>query len=429
MATHTSFSEKVGFLGPLLLDDPVSVLPEKAQTAAKEALLDLTIPTKKHEDWKYINLKGLQKKAFQLAPGANISDLTPFQIKGLESDVLVFVNGRYKEKWSSLQHNLEVIHITPLSQLSSSQEATVASYMGSLSEPSDIFAATNAASAQEGTFVHIPKGKTAVAPLHIIQIFVGEGIPNASQARNLIIAEEHSEAKIIESFYTVGTASYFQNQVNEVFVGQAARLDYIILEETSQQTSHINTTYVQQAKDSLFNIFTLTFGGELVRNNLIIKLQGEHTETHLLGTYLLDGVQQVDNFTQVHHMEPNCFSNELYKGIIDEQASAAFTGRINVYIDAQKTNAYQSNRNILLSDTANMYTKPQLEIYADDVKCSHGATTGRIDEEALFYLRARGIPEREARKMMIHAFTMEVAGVISLQSVVDHVENLIRAKF
>lgn len=429
MPTDIQSIPQAGMIQALVSEHPQLDDLFPSRPAAREAMSQLDIPTRKWEDWKYINLKSLQKAAFEAASSVELAEVTSMLIPGLDADILVFVNGQFQAGLSDLSRNTGHIHVAPLSGLSETEADIVRTHIGTLAEDDNIFTAANTAYTQEGTLVYVPKGKVAPSPIHILHIAAGDQAAQASQHRTLIVAEERSEVQLVESYHTIGDTSYFHNQVSELFVGANAHVTHVALQQSSLQAAHIGTTLVRQHTQSVCKVFTLTFGGELVRNNLIVKLAGQHTETHLMGTYLLDGQQQVDNFTQVHHMEPNCYSNELYKGIVDGNASAAFTGRINVYEDAQKTNAYQSNRNIILSDTANMYTKPQLEIYADDVKCSHGATTGRIDKEALFYLQARGIPLKEAQKMMIHAFTMEVVDHIPLEPVVSYVESLINQRF
>lgn len=397
---------------------------------AQAALDKLDIPTRRWEDWKYTSLKGLQEKAFVPAPQAQIEDIKPYLIPGLESDVLVFVNGVLDTKQSSLELNKGTVHIVPFHQIQGEHKDVFGKYFGKLiSSDQDIFSAINTAYADQGVMIHVPKGKVASHPIQIVHIGTPAGSNIALQHRNLFIVEDNASAKVVESFYTIGEGASLRNNLNELTVGANAQLEYVKLQLEGLEASQIDRTEVHQGRDSKASVFTITMGGELVRNNLIFRLNDQNTESHLMGTYLLDGQQHVDNFTQVNHQEPNCFSNELYKGILDEQSTGAFTGRINVFRDAQKTNAYQSNRNILLSNNANIYTKPQLEIYADDVKCSHGATTGQLDKEAMFYLRARGLSKDKATKLMIHAFTLEVIENISLEPVQEYLEGLVSNRY
>ncbi|MCI4670732.1 MAG: Fe-S cluster assembly protein SufD [Bacteroidia bacterium] len=397
---------------------------------AQAALEKLEIPNRRMEDWKYTSLESLQKKNFVTPSPSEISDVDPFKIEGLVSDVLVFVNGVYKEELSSLGLNEGNLHLVPFHHVKGESLEVLNKYFGKLvASENNLFSAINTAYADQGLLIYVPKGKIAEHPVQIVHISTPEGNDIALQHRNLLVVEDNASAKVVESFYTIGEGSTLRNNLHEVTVGANAQLEYIKLQLEGSEASQIDHTEVHQGRDSKASVFTITMGGDLVRNNLIFRLNDQNTETHLMGTYLLNGRQHVDNFTQVNHQEPNCFSNELYKGILDEKSTGAFTGRINVFRDAQKTNAYQSNRNILLTKTANIFTKPQLEIYADDVKCSHGATTGQLDKEAMFYLKARGLSEDKARKLMIHAFTLEVIENISLEPVQEYLEQLVSDRY
>lgn len=397
---------------------------------AQSALEKLEIPTKRWEDWKYTSLNVIEEKNYIGAPEAEVQDIAPYLIPDFEADLLVFVNGVFKSELSNIEHNKAALNVLPFHEIKGAHAEVFERHFGKLIDAGeDIFAALNTAFADQGVMIHIPKGKIASHPIQILHLSTPAGNNIALQHRNLFVVEENSVARVVESFYTIGEGASLRNNINEVSVGANAQLEYIKLQLESTEASQVDRTEIHQARDSKVSVFTITMGGELVRNNLIFRLNDQNTESHLMGTYLLNGRQHVDNFTQVNHQEPNCFSNELYKGILDEKSTGAFTGRINVFRDAQKTNAYQSNRNILLSKTANIYTKPQLEIYADDVKCSHGATTGQLDKEAMFYLRARGLSEMEAKKLMIHAFTLEVIENISLEPVRDYLEELVSNRY
>ncbi|MEL6843775.1 MAG: Fe-S cluster assembly protein SufD, partial [Bacteroidota bacterium] len=345
-------------------------------------------------------------------------------------DLLVFVNGQYQSDLSSISLNADVLYVSDLQNLSGAGIEAFEANFGSVSNGQEgIFAALNTAYAQEGVLVHVPKGKVAKAPIHILHLSEANGEALGMQHRNLVVVGESAEAKIVETTHTLGQGPTFRNAFTEIIVGDNAGLEYVKIQRESDEAFQVDRTEVSQGRDSRFSIFTFTFSGELMRNNLRIRLLGEHLESHLMGLYLLDGQQHVDNHTTVDHAKPNGFSNELYKGIMDEQSTGVFRGRIHVYEDAQKTNAYQTNRNIILSETANVNTKPQLEIYADDVKCSHGATTGRLDESAMFYMKARGIKEIEARKMLVKAYSMEVVENVSIEPVQELLSQLIDTRY
>ena len=401
-----------------LKDQALAVLPE------------MDIPTRKWEAWKYTNLKPLTTQDYQYAGSLSIKHIASFQIPNLITDRLVFVNGVFSEELSLIKYNEGALVVQPLSELDQIGKEVYEAHAGKyVATDSDIFSALNAAYCKDGVLVYIAQGKAAKAPVHLIHL-TGSGQSTLTQHRNLFVIGENAEAKVIETFHSLSKdTSSFRNAVNEISIGPNAGLEYVRLQLEADSASQVDTTLVHQADDSRCAIFTLTLSGGLVRNNLDIKLDGENISSELMGIYLLSGIQHVDNHTQVDHMKPNCYSNELYKGIIDEKATGVFNGRIHVYKDAQKTNAFQANRNILLSNTANIYTKPQLEIYADDVKCSHGATTGRFDEDAMFYLRARGINEYNARLMLIFAFVMEVVNHISIEAVRDYIQQLVEKRF
>lgn len=398
------------------------------RSKAREALADLGVPTRKWEDWKYTRVGDLLKTTFT-TEGHSVESVDDLAISGLEGDLLVFVNGQFEASLSSIGSNGDALEVAPFGHLTETLAGVVDSHMGEFISDDNVFTATNTAYASQGVVMFVPNGKIAEKPIQIIHINHPGATTLASQHRNLFVVGKNAKADVAETFYTIGDGSSFHNQVDEIIVLDNGELEYVKIQSESDAASQMGHTYADLSRDSRFRIFTLTFSGEIVRNNLHLKLSGEHVDAHLNGAYLLDGIQHVDNYTKVDHAMPHCESNELYKGIITDRATGVFSGYIHVWPDAQKTNAFQSSRNILLSDNANMYTKPQLEIYADDVKCSHGATTGRIDESALFYLRARGIPEAEAHKIMIHAFTMETVENMTMEPMKDYIESRITSRY
>jgi len=234
--------------------------------------------------------------------------------------------------------------------------------------------------------------------------------------------------KVVESYRTLGDEASFTNSVTEVVVARDARVEYYKVQNDTNQSYHIGTTQVRQSDNSLFYSATVTLNGGFVRNNLNIVLDGEHCEAHMYGLYIPNGKQHIDNHTLVDHAKPNSYSNELYKGILEERATGAFNGKIYVRPDAQKTNAYQSCKNVVLSPDATMNTKPQLEIYADDVKCSHGTTTGKLNDEALFYMRSRGIPKEQAQTLLMYAFAEDVMNKIKIAPIREYLEGVVAEK-
>jgi len=433
MATNTVATDpiKESFIAHFRTASPNgNMLADAHRNEAIQSLETLQIPTRKWEEWKYTRLNALVKAPYSQATPFELSDVSPYLIPDIEADVLVFLNGVYNTSLSSIKYNQDILTVSPLTQLTGDLKAAFEKYMGKvISADWDIFTAINTAYSHEGVFVHLPAKAIAKAPIYILHLTQPDGEPIALQHRNVFVADQSSQATIIEQFQSLGSGNSLRNATTEVYVHDNAQLAYIKLQEESTEASQIDHTAVYQHQDSKFSIFTITTGGKLIRNNLHVGLHGKNVEANLMGMYMLDGTQHVDNHTQVDHAEPHCYSNELYKGVMDESATGVFNGRIHVYRDAQKTNAFQSNRNIILSDNANMYTKPQLEIYADDVKCSHGATTGRLDEDAMFYLRARGLNELMARKLLIQAFTREVIENIAIEPLVDYLSAKIENRY
>jgi Fe-S cluster assembly protein SufD len=288
--------------------------------------------------------------------------------------------------------------------------------------------ALNTAFAAEGVFIHVKKGNIVEHPVYIYNIVDSKTANILSLPRTLIYVAQNAQVIFAESYTTIGKAESFINQVTEVVVEQDALLEYYRIQNDSAHANQVNTTHIRQVGKSLVNTVTVSLDGGIVRNNLNIAMEAEHSESHFYGLYFLKGNSHVDNHTVVDNIKPNCQSNELYKGVVDDSATAVFNGKIFVQKDAQKTNAYQSNKNLLLSNEASVNTKPQLEIYADDVKCSHGCTVGQLDEEAFFYLRSRGVSEKAAKSLLIHAFAVEILEHIKPVKVRQYVDELIAAR-
>lgn len=384
-------------------------------------------PTRKTEDYKYIAPDTLFKKSFgfrsEQARELNANDVKNFTLVS-GSFVAVIVNGIFSPELSSLENLPAGITVSNIADAVVSNESAKKHYAAYAKAEADAFVALNTAMNEGGVFVHFAKNTVSEKPLQIIHITDNE-TEAFYQPRNLVVAEENAAGIIIETFESVGPVKSFNNAVTEVSVASNAKLDHYRLQWESETGQLISTAQANLAANALYNTFTFTLGGAWVRNNLNIVLSGKNGEAHLFGLYLPSGTQIVDNHTVVDHSVPNCMSNELYKGVMNGKSTAVFNGKIFVRPDAQKTNAFQTNRNILLSDDATINTKPQLEIYADDVKCSHGTSTGRIDEEALFYLRARGIGEENARKLLIRAFVEEVVNQVKIDEIKAVIETRI----
>lgn len=400
----------------------------KLRADAMASFLDLGIPTRKSEEYKYVNIDLLLKDEFVI--GASLNDRVSLTQAGILKNAIrvVVVNGHFSSEFSDLKDLPKGLTILNIAQ-ADGHAGFISNYSKHADLNADPFVALNTAHASGGVMIHIAKNAVIEKPIQIIHICSVDqkAIVNL---RNLIIAEENAQAKVIESFSTADASEKtFTNALTEIHVGASANLQHYKIQDEGEHGYLLNTTQVCQEKQSVFSTNNFILSGSFVRNNLNIVLEGEFIETHLNGLYLTNGSQVIDNHTLVDHRKPNCNSNELYKGIIEDKSTATFNGKIYVRKDAQKTNAFQSNKNILLSDDGTINTKPQLEIYADDVKCSHGTSTGKLDEDKIFYLRTRGLSADNAKKLLMHAFASEVVDEIRIEELRAYVEEKISIRF
>jgi Fe-S cluster assembly protein SufD len=391
----------------------------------------LGFPTTKHEEWKYSNVTPITKQAFDFQASSQVStsDLEQALVPDLDANVVIFINGIYQESLSRFISPKEQVRIENFADAYQHEPETFEQHFAqSANYEKDAFTALSTAFAQHGVFLRVPDGKIVEKPV-VIYFFSDARTTNvASQPRNLYVIGKNSQVKIVEVFQSLGEKASFTNIVTEVSLAPEAYVEYYKVQNEGGQASHIGTTQVNQQGKSHFFAGTASVNGGFVRNNLNIVLDGEYCETNLYGLYIPDAKQHVDNHTVVDHAKPNSYSNELYKGIMNGRSTGVFNGKIFVRPDAQKTNAFQSNRNIILSNDASMNTKPQLEIFADDVKCSHGTTTGQLDEDALFYLRARGIGEDNAKALLMVAFAGDIINQIRIPALQHYLENLVAEK-
>lgn len=390
------------------------------------------VPTKKHEEWKYINFSFLNQQQYKLHGQNYKCKLTVDDVKtytlATNSFTVVIENGIFNREASHVDGLPKGITIASLSSLLNDKRV-ITHFLNHADYKHEPFVAQNNAMFYDP--IVIIADNNTVCSKDIQLIFVSNVNDQAILVplRVLVIAEANSDISVIESYHSAQkTQPVFINAVSEVVIQENAKVNYIKLQNEELNVSHVNYHQVNMAKNSNHHITTISLGGSLVRNNLHIRLDDVNCSSYLNGLYIADGNQLIDNHSLVDHAMPNCYSNELYKGIIGGDATGVFNGKIFVRKDAQKTNAYQSNKNILLSDNASMNAKPQLEIFADDVKCSHGATTGQIDEEALFYLRARGIGESSARALLNHAFAADVIDQIPDEQVKEKLLEIISEK-
>jgi len=371
------------------------------------------IPGSRHEEWRYLDLSPLSKTDYSTVnprTGFTIDagGAQQFRLAGTDSLLFVVENGSLNEAASYPGKLPAGIRIGTFSELEN--DSRVVNHLFRHAETGrEPFVALNSALAYDPVIILVDRNVRIDIPLQLAFVSVAAPSPLAINPRLLVVLDEGAECTLLESHHSLGRGEEILiNAVTETVIAPNARLHHVKVQTESSSTRHISYHKVNLSADSSQHLTTITIGGGMVRNNLNIRLDGQQINTWLNGLYVLKGNQVVDNHTLVDHAMPHCFSSELYKGIIDDQAQGVFNGKIWVRQDAQKTNAYQSNKNLLLSSDASMNTKPQLEIYADDVKCSHGATTGQLDDDALFYLRARGIGEAAARALLNHAFAADV---------------------
>ena len=391
----------------------------------------LGFPTIRHEEWKYSNVSALLKEAFDLDATSTLTaaDLAPLEIPNLDGNILYFVNGYYKPELSRLVSPASQVQITSFAETLRAEPDFIGSHFARYADyQENAFTALNTAFAGDGVVVRVPNNTTVDQPIILRFITDARHKNIVSQPRNLIIVGQNAEVTLAESYRTLGERSGFVNVVTEIVLERDARMQYYKVQSDTEQSYHIGTTQVSQTDNSHFYSATVTLNGNFVRNNLNIVLNGQYAEAFMYGLYMPNGRQHVDNHTLVDHALPNSYSNELYKGILDDNGTGVFNGKIYVRPDAQKTNAYQSCKNVVLSPGASMNTKPQLEIYADDVKCSHGTTTGQLNDEALFYMQSRGIPKAEARTLLLYAFVQDVLSQVKIQPIRAYLEGVVREK-
>ncbi|HYH55254.1 MAG TPA: Fe-S cluster assembly protein SufD, partial [Anseongella sp.] len=374
-------------------------------------------PHTKLEDWKYTNVRKITEPAYvrpSREAGRTVSKkaFTAYPLTGLDAWYLVFVNGWLNEELSVFPREQEGISIGSIGE--SHLQPAVAAHFGTVAEISSGFAASNTAHFHDGTFIHAGPGCILDKPLVLYHLSTGAEEPLMIQPRNLIIAEEGASFKIVEIFAGSAGRPSLTNVVTEIKAYRNALLDYTKLQLETGENYHIGNTEIEQHENASVDTHVISLNGAFIRNNLHFHLKEKQCRSIMNGLYLLNGRQFLDNHTRVNHAAPECYSDQLYKGIINNQATAVFNGKIFVERDAQKTNAYQRNVNILLSDEATINTKPQLEIFADDVRCTHGATSGHLDDEAVFYLRSRGLSESDARRLLLYAYAEEVIGKLQI---------------
>ncbi|HET9467341.1 MAG TPA: Fe-S cluster assembly protein SufD [Vicinamibacterales bacterium] len=388
----------------------------------------LGFPTTKIEHWRFTSVAPIAERTFALATDG-MAHVTPQQTRALSAPVAqaVCVNGRFAAKLSQLGGLPKGVQVLGLEEAIASQAALIEPYLGKLSlTQTSAFTSLNTAFLRDGVVIIIPARTVVDRPIEVTFASISQGAGSVSHPRLLIVAGEASQATVLERY--VGAGAAFTNTVGEVWVGANAVVDHYKLQEEPADAFHIATMFVRSGRSGNFSSHSLTFGGGLVRNEVVATLDGEGIDCTLNGLYVGRGKQLIDNHTTIDHAMPHCGSHEIYKGILAEHARGVFNGKIIVRPDAQKTDAKQTNKALLLSDEANINSKPELEIFANDVKCTHGAAIGQLDEAAMFYLRSRGLGVSESRAMLVHAFAGDILHRVKIEPVREYLEEILTAR-
>lgn len=402
--------------------------------AGAEAFKTLGFPTTRNEDWHYTSVSSIASAQYAPAIERGVGTLdaaalAPYTFGGTWP-LVVFLNGRFAPALSQLDALPAGIRVMDLATASAQEPELLGRFLGTAAPADrDGFTALNAAFAGEGTVIHVAKEMVIEHPVHVLHVMDAHGANLMSHPRHVMVVERHAKASVVESYVALADVPYFTNAVVEAFVEDGATLNVVRIQRESRLAQHIGTVEARQGRDSHFLTFTFQTGAALSRSNVYTVLGGEGCGCTINGLYMLDGEQHGDHQTRVEHVKENCFSREAYKGLIDDRAHGVFNGKVFVHPEAQKTDGKQTNHTLLLSEQAQIDTKPQLEIFADDVKCTHGATVGRIDETALFYLKSRGVGKVLAKQLLMYAFAADVLETIENPTIVEALETLTVERF
>ncbi len=392
---------------------------------------ELGFPSKKLEAWKYTSLNSILKEDYSIFPdndaAITLADVKKYFIHDIDSYKIVLIDGKYNSFLSETTHEGVDICLLSAALTKSKFKPVIENYFNKIAKQ-DNMTSLNTAFVTEGAFIHIPRGVEVDKPIQIINFTTGKESATMLQPRNLIVLDNNAHVQIIERHQSLTDNAVLTNVVTEIYADVHATLDYYKIQNDNKNASLVDNTYIEQQRESECSVHTFSFGGNITRNNLNYFQKGEHINSILKGITIIEGKQHVDHHTLVHHIEPNCESHQDYKGIYDEKSTGVFNGKVVVNKEAQKTNAYQQNNNVLVSDKATINAKPQLEIFADDVKCSHGCTIGQLDDQALFYMQQRGIPKKEAKALLMYAFANTVLESVKIPEVKKRITKLIANK-
>lgn len=402
------------------------------RTAAIRNFEQKGFPTKKEEAWKYTSLNTILKSDFSVFPKTEshvgFAEVKKYFLHEIDTYKIVFIDGKFSSFLSATTHDKIDACLMSSALNKPKYKEVIDTYFNKIASQDESLTTLNTAFASEGAYINIPKKRVADKPIEIIYFSTGSEAALMVQPRNLIVVGEGAQVQIIERHQSLSGNPVLTNSVTEIFAGERSLVDYYKIQNDNLEASLIDNTYIAQKGSSNVSVHTFSFGGNLTRNNLNFYHQGERLESTLKGITIIEGKQHVDHYTLVHHAAPNCVSHQNYKGIFDDRATGVFNGKIYVEKEAQKTDAFQQNNNIVLSDKASVNAKPQLEIFADDVKCSHGCTVGQLDERAMFYMQSRGIPQKEAKALLMYAFSNEVIESIRIPELKQRITKIIATK-
>lgn len=421
LSSYVTFQENLG------VDNDILDIKDKAIRNFEEK----GFPSKKDEAWKYTSLNSLVKNDFSLFPKKEdtieFKDVKKYFLHEIDTYKIVFIDGIYSSYLSETTHDGADICLLSAALTKPKYKSVIDKYFNKIASE-DSLTSLNTAFAKEGAYIYVPAKKVVNKPIQILHFSTGNEASLMLQPRNLVVVEEGAEVQVIERHQSLNDNPVFTNSVTEIFAGERAHIDYYKIQNDRDNASLIDNTHIDQKGKSEVSVHTFSFGGKLTRNNLNYYQNGEHINSILKGVTIIEGKQHVDHNTLVHHKQPNCESHQDYKGIYDDRSVGVFNGKVVVDKIAQKINAYQSNNNILVDDKASVNSKPQLEIFADDVRCSHGCTIGQLDESALFYMRSRGIGKKEARALLMYAFANNVLESVKIPQLKSRINKLIANK-
>ncbi|WP_339894580.1 Fe-S cluster assembly protein SufD [uncultured Algibacter sp.] len=401
------------------------------RTDAIKVFEEKGFPSKKEEDWKYTSLNSILKEDYSVFPkqenALDYKDIKKYFIHDIDTYKIIFIDGKYSSHLSQTTHDGIDVCLMSSALNKPKYQLIIENYFNKAAVK-DSLSSLNTAFSSEGAYIHIPKNKIVQKPIQILHFSTGNESATMLQPRNLVVVDENSHVQIVERHQSLTSNPVLTNSVTEIFANKRAIVDYYKIQNDNENAFLIDNTFIKQKRESLASVHTFAFGGKLIRNNLNFYQEGERIDSTLKGITIIGNKQHVDHNTLVHHKEPNCESHQDYKGIFTDRSTGVFNGKVVVNKEAQKTNAFQANNNILLSDQASINTKPQLEIFADDVKCSHGCTIGQLDESAMFYMRSRGIPEKEAKALLMYAFSNNVLSSVKIPELKQRITKIIANK-